>query len=41
MKYGIQPKDIYSFDKTGFTIGLYASTKAITGSNQYGRPYLL
>uniref|UniRef100_A0A093Y7T1 HTH psq-type domain-containing protein n=1 Tax=Talaromyces marneffei PM1 TaxID=1077442 RepID=A0A093Y7T1_TALMA len=28
-KYGILPEDIYNFDETGFTIGLYATIKPL------------
>jgi hypothetical protein len=41
LKYGILPEDIYNFDETGFAMGLCATAKVITGSNQYSRPYLL
>ncbi|EED14731.1 pogo transposable element, putative [Talaromyces stipitatus ATCC 10500] len=40
-EYGILPEDIYNFDETGFAMGLCASAKLITGSDRYGRPYLL
>jgi len=33
---GIQPEDIYNFDKTGFTIGLISSQKVITRADYYG-----
>ncbi|EED12346.1 pogo transposable element, putative [Talaromyces stipitatus ATCC 10500] len=40
-EYGILSEDIYNFDETGFAMGLCASAKVITGSDRYGRPYLL
>jgi hypothetical protein len=41
MEYGILPEDIYNFDETGFTMGLCATAKVITGSDRYGCPNLL
>jgi RecB family endonuclease NucS len=29
-EHGIQDKDIYNFDKTGFAMGLIATTKVVT-----------
>ncbi|KAL3709892.1 suppressor protein sef1 [Talaromyces marneffei ATCC 18224] len=40
-EYKILPEDIFNFNKTGFTIRLYATIKIITRSNQYARPKLL
>jgi hypothetical protein len=37
-KYGIQDKDIYNFDKTGFQVGVISTAKVITGSERAGRP---
>jgi hypothetical protein len=37
-KYGIQPEDIYNFDKTGFQMGVITTAKVITGSERAGRP---
>jgi len=37
-KYGIQPDEIYNFDKTGFMIGVIASGIVITGAERRGRP---
>ena len=41
IQFGIDPDDIYNFDKTGFAIGLTATTKIITRSEYYGRRSLL
>jgi hypothetical protein len=41
LQYSILPEDIYNFDKTGFAIGLCATTKIITSSDRYRRPHLL
>lgn len=38
---GILDKDIYNFDKTGFAMGLIATTKVVTRSEILGRPKLL
>jgi hypothetical protein len=32
-EYGILPEDIYNFDETGFSMGLCATAKVITGSD--------
>ena len=41
LTYGIDPNDIYNFDKTGFAIGLIATAKVITRREYYGRRTLL
>jgi hypothetical protein len=38
---GIQPEDIYNFDKTGFAMGLISSQKVVTRAKYYGRRSLL
>jgi hypothetical protein len=38
---GIQPEDIYNFNKTGFAIGLISTQKVITRAEICGRPRLL
>jgi hypothetical protein len=35
-KNGIQPKDIYNFDRTGFAIGLILSQTVVTRAEYYG-----
>ena len=37
LQFGIDPDDIYNFDKTGFAMGLTATAKVITRSEYYGR----
>jgi hypothetical protein len=34
---GIQPKDIYNFDETGFAMGLILAQKVVTRAEYYGR----
>ena len=36
LQYGINPDDIYSFDETGFAMGLTATAKVITRAEYYG-----
>jgi hypothetical protein len=38
---GIQPEDIYNFDKTGFAMGLIATAKVVTRSEYYGQRVIL
>jgi hypothetical protein len=38
---GIQPEDIYNFDKTGFAIGLISAQKVVTRAEYYGRRSIL
>ena len=40
-KNGIQPEDIYNFDKTGFVIGLISAQKVVTRAEYYGRRLVL
>jgi len=37
-KYGVEDKDIYNFDETGFMMGVISTSKVITGSERKGRP---
>ncbi|KAG0153068.1 hypothetical protein PDIDSM_2027 [Penicillium digitatum] len=37
LQFGIDPDDIYNFDKTGFAMGLTLTAKVITRSECYGR----
>jgi len=37
-QYGITEQDIYNFDETGFSMGLIATAKVVTGSEMRGRP---
>lgn len=37
-KYGITDNDIYNFDETGFQMGVIATAKVVTGSEQRHRP---
>jgi hypothetical protein len=37
-KYGIHEDDIYSFDETGFQMGVISTAKVITGSERARRP---
>lgn len=39
-KYGIQDKDMYNFDETGFMMGMISTTMVITSSERRGRPKL-
>ena len=41
IQFRIDPDDIYNFDKTGFAIGLTATTKVIIKSEYYSRRLLL
>ncbi|KAI2714075.1 transcriptional regulator family: Centromere protein B, DNA-binding region and Helix-turn-helix [Penicillium roqueforti] len=41
LQFGIDPDDVYNFDKTGFAMGLTATAKVITRSEYYGRRALL
>lgn len=38
---GIQPEDIYNFDKTGFAMGLISAQKVVTRAEYYGRRSIL
>jgi hypothetical protein len=38
---GIQNKDIFNFDETGFEIGLIATTKVVTRADMPGKPHLI
>jgi hypothetical protein len=40
MQHGIAMEDIYSFDETGFAMGLVATTRVVTRADYYGRPLL-
>ena len=40
-EYRIQPEDIYNFDETGFAMGLCATNKVVTSSEQHGCTKLL
>ena len=37
LSYGINDEDIYNFDKTGFQMGIIATSKVITSSDTIGR----
>ena len=37
LQFSIDPDDVYNFDKTGFVIGLIATTHVISRSDFYGR----
>jgi hypothetical protein len=37
-KYGIQERDIYNFDETGFLMGMLSGAKVVTSSDRRGRP---
>ena len=37
-KYGVQPEDIYNFDKTGFQMGFISPSMVVTSSDRKGRP---
>ena len=37
-KYGIQDKDTYNFDKTGFMMGIISTGAVVTASEKRGRP---
>jgi hypothetical protein len=37
-KYGIVPEDIYNFDETGFAMGIAATSRVVTSSDQRNRP---
>jgi hypothetical protein len=41
VQFRIDPDDVYSFDKTGFAIGLTATAKVIIRNGFYGRRALL
>jgi hypothetical protein len=41
LQFGIDPDDVYNFDKTGFAIGLIATTRVISRSEYYSRRALL
>jgi hypothetical protein len=38
---GIQPEDIYNFNKTGFAMGLISSQRVVTRAEYYGRRSIL
>ena len=40
-QYGIQDEDIYNFDKTGFAMGLIATTKVVSRAEMPGKPWLI
>ena len=37
VKYGVEDRDIYNFDETGFMIGVIGSSMIITDKDQQGR----
>jgi hypothetical protein len=41
LQFRIDPDDVYNFDKTGFAIGLTATTRVISRSEFYSRRALL
>jgi hypothetical protein len=41
LRFRIYPDDVYNFDKTGFAIGLTATTRVISRSEFYSRRALL
>jgi hypothetical protein len=41
LQFGIDPDDIYNFDKTGFAMGLTSTAREISRSDFYGRRALL
>jgi hypothetical protein len=41
INYGILDNDIYNFDKTGFAMGIIATAKVVTLSENMGKPVIL
>jgi hypothetical protein len=41
MDYGISDDNIYNFDETGFAMGIIATTRVVTMSNNIGKPVVL
>ena len=41
VEFGILDKDIFNFNKTGFAMGIIATTRVVTRANMPGKPNLI